>query len=132
MIKEANISYTPEKIDEFIEQITKEIESAKNIFQTALNRVKGMTIDEIVENTSAAEAYRDKITNAVEALNKKHSMYFNIVDMYEVGEMPDSVNSLWKLTGELDDYYSDLSKVEDVLDNIITAASKLTNFYSKQ
>lgn len=132
MIKEANISYSPEKIDEFVEQLTKEVESAKRIFETALEKVKGMGIGEIVDNISTAEAYREKITRAIEAIDKKHTMYFDIVNMYGVSDLPSNVRQLEKLTDKLDDYRFDLSRVEDVLEAVISVADKLTDFYSEK
>ena len=104
MIREANISYAPEKIDEFIAEINKEIETAKAIYESALSKVKGMNVGDIAEDQSAAEAYKDKLVRAEDAIRKKHTKYFDIVDMYEAGDMPKNVYQLWKLTNTLDDY----------------------------
>jgi hypothetical protein len=130
MIKENNISYTPEKIDEFITNITKDISTAENIYRSSLSKVLGLTVGEIAENSANIESYKDKLAGIVEAISKQHTKYFNIIDAYGVGEEPTNVKKLSKLTDKLDDYYSDLSKIEDVLDDLIIASKKLTNFYN--
>lgn len=131
MIKEANISYTPDKIDDFINQINADIEIAKNIFDTSLNKVKQINVGEILDNIDAAENYLIKIQTAGEMIRKKHEKYYNIVDMYGIEDLPSNVRTLEKLTETLDNYYFDLMKVEDTLSDVIEAAQKLTNFYNK-
>lgn len=126
------ISYTPEKIDEFIEQITKDIASAKNIFTTALNKTKEMSLNNIIEDPSSAEDFLEKLKEINEAINKKHTKYFDIVELYDFMDSPKNVKQLEYLVDELDHYYYDISKIETVLEEIIYAASKLTDFYNKE
>lgn len=130
MIKEANISYTPEKIDEFIVEASKEVETAKAIFETSLDRVKGTTIGDVVDNLSAAEVFADKLTKAYNAVNSKHTKYFNIIDMYDVTDMPENVRELEKLVDLLSNYTSDILNLEDAFNKVVSAAETLTNFYS--
>jgi len=132
MIKENNISYTPEKIDEFVAQLTKEVESAKNIFSVALNKVKDLSVGSITDNPSFAEGYLEKIKAANEIINKKHSKYFDIVDLYDVGDYPNNVKQLENLTDTLNNYYYDIMRIEDALEETISASKKLTNFYNQE
>jgi conjugal transfer/entry exclusion protein len=131
MIKETNISYTSDKIDDFINQINIDIETAKNIFNTSLSKVKQISVEDVLDNTEAAEDYLTKIQTAGGMISKKHKKYFNVVDMYGIEELPNNVRTLEKLTEILDNYYFDLMKVEDTLSGIIEATQKLTNFYNK-
>jgi hypothetical protein len=131
MIKETNISYTSDKINDFINQINVDVETAKNIFNTSLSKVKQMSVGDVLDNTEAAEDYLTKIQTAGRMISKKHEKYYNVVDMYGVEELPDNVRTLEKLTEILDNYYFDLMKVEDTLSGIIEATQKLTNFYNK-
>jgi len=131
MIKETNISYTSDKINDFINQINVDVETAKNIFNTSLSKVKQMSVGDVLDNIEAAEDYLTKIQTAGGMISKKHEKYYNVVDMYGIEELPDNVRTLEKLTEILDNYYFDLMKVEDTLSGIIEATQKLTNFYNK-
>ena len=130
MIKEANITYTPEKVDQFVLDLTKELDRAKTVYETARNKVMNMSVGEVLENLDGMKAYKDKLEKAVEMFNKLHTKYFDIVETFDFYGMPANVRALEKLVDKLDNYYSDLSKVEDVVDDMISAASRLTNLYS--
>jgi len=130
MIKENNISYTPEKIDTFITDIIKDINITDDIYKSVFNKISDTTLREIVENTFDADSYKDKLTKIIDTVSKKYTKYYNIIDAYEVGEEPDNVKKLSKLVDQLDNYYFDLSKMENALDSMISASNEFTNLYN--
>ena len=130
MIKENNISYAPEKIDTFITDIIKDINIIDDIYKSVFNKILDTTLREIIENTFDADSYKDKLTKIIDTVSKKHTKYYNIIDVYEVGEEPDNVKKLSKLVDQLDNYYFDLSKIENALDSMISASNEFTNLYN--
>lgn len=128
VLSESSISYTPEMIDKFVMESSNDLSSFKKIFNSHLGSVIGVTIQDILEDMERFENLQIKMENNEKIMSNKHTKYFNIVDMYEVYDMPGNVTKLEKITDEIDTLYYDYSKLPDVLEELIDSAKKLQVF----
>jgi hypothetical protein len=125
-------TYTPEKIDEFVASAKKDVEAARSIFMLAYEKILDINMGDVVNSTEQVDSLIDKITKSRFSINKKASTYMGAVNMEELGEYPDNVAELDKLANELDEIGDDMSKLDTVLENILSAAEELTGqFYNK-
>jgi hypothetical protein len=128
ILAEANISYTPEKIDEFIVTATKALSVGKRLFDSYVFEIADMNISNILSDPGGANQLLNKIRGVEQSLGKQHSMYFNIIDTFDVSNLPSNVRELEKLTDEIDNVYFDMGKIADALEYLINAADKFKEF----
>lgn len=128
ILAEANISYTPEKIDEFIVTATKTLSTGKKLFDSYVFEIVDMSISSILSDPGGANQLLNKIRGVEQSLSKQHAMYFDIVDTFDVNNMPRNVRTLEKLTDEIDTVYFDMGKIADALEYLIDAADKFKEF----
>lgn len=123
-IKEA-ITYTPEKVDEFVKQASKDLEDAKRILEVMHNKVTALSIGDALDNPESIEALKNQTDKAYNGVDKVHTKYFNIVNMYDTGETPENVEQLDKIVDELGDYSHKLMKLDTAVEDLIEVAEKL-------
>ena len=61
-------------------------------------------------------------------LAKKYDKFFNIVELYEIGEYPDNVTELDHLSSEVDNQSLRLSEIADALEDLITMTEKISKY----
>ena len=124
-----DISYTPEKIDEFVTSAEKEKSAAINVFKAIRSKIYDINIQNAIESQDELNSLLDKIKQTRSFLNTKAQKYYNVVEMYDVADYPDNISKLDNLTTNLDNINDDLSLLEDTVDNIIEAVEKLKGQY---
>jgi hypothetical protein len=124
-----NISYTPEKIDEFVTFAEKEKSSAINVFKAIRSKIHDISIQNAIESPDELNSLLDKIKQTRSFLDTKAQKYYNVVKMYDITDYPDNVSKLDNLTTDLDNINDDLYLLEDTLDNIVEAVKKLKGQY---
>ena len=124
-----DISYTPEKIDEFIASAEKEKTASINIFKAIRSKIQNISIQSAIESSDELSSLLDKIKQTRSFLNNKAQKYYNVIEMYGGNDYPDNVSKLDSLTTDLDNINDDLSLLEDALDNIMEAVEKLKGQY---
>jgi uncharacterized coiled-coil DUF342 family protein len=124
-----DITYTPEKIDEFITSAEKEKLAAIDIFKAIRSKIYDINIQNAIESPGELNSLLDKIKQTRSFLNTKAQKYYNVVEMYDVAYYPDNISKLDNLTTNLDNINDDLSLLEDTVDNIIEAVEKLKGQY---
>ena len=128
ILSEISISYTPEKIDEFIKLATKDLSSGKKLFDSYVFEIADMSISSILLDLGGANQLLNKIRGIEQALGRQYARYFDIVDAFEVGNLPSNVRELEKLTDAIDNVYLDMGKIADALEYLIDAANKFKEF----
>lgn len=123
-----NITYTPEKIDEFVNLAHKDLVAAQEVFRQNLRIIASITLFEMADKKAKYEQKYKEITQYANGLVKKHAQYYNVVDMYEVGELPPNVVKLDSLTGEIDNLAYDFGKIGDILQSLMDNTDGLVNF----
>jgi hypothetical protein len=124
-----DISYTPEKIDEFVTSAEKEKSAAINVFRTIRSKTYDISIQNAIESPDELNYLLDKIKQTRSFLNTKAQKYYNVVEMYDVADYPDNISKLDDLVTDLDNINNDLSLLEDTLNSIAEAVEKLKGQY---
>lgn len=125
------IGYTPEKIDEFVADATKTLDTGKKVFNIFLNRVGDLSLMNIIESPTEAEQLLQKIEETKTIINNKFEKYFDIADSYgydEFEDRPDNIEKLERLSSELDNLTDDYSPLIDVLNEMLDASRRLKQF----
>ena len=124
-----NISYTPEKIDEFVLSAEKEKSTAENIFRTLRSKIYDISIQNVIESSDEINSLLNKVKQTRSFLDSKAQKYYKVVEMYDVAEYPDNVYKLDDLVTKLDNINDDFYLLEEALDHIIEATNKLKDQY---
>ena len=127
-----DITYTPEKIDEFVATAQKEVAMAEGIFRITYQKILNITMSSIVESTKQLDELYNKLTEVRKFIDKKASLYYSIKEMYEFGEYPDNVTQLDDLSTKLDNVNEDLGQLREVIYSLTEASYALTGqFFTK-
>jgi hypothetical protein len=124
-----DISYTPEKIDEFITSAEKEKLAAENIFRMIRSKIYDVSIQNAIESPDEIDSLLDKVKQTRSSLNSKAQKYYKVVEMYDVADYPDNIAKLDDLVTKMDNLNDDFYLLEDTLDNIISVVDKLKSQY---
>ena len=122
------MEYTPERIDQYVKEASNAYNKGKQIFETLLNQILLLSINEVLENPEAAKALQQKVTDLENILRKTADKYYDIVKGYEVGEYPTNVIQLDNLYYDLDGLSLDASYLEYGITPLIDAADDLSKF----
>lgn len=123
-LKEA-ITYTPEKELELLEQAKKDLENAKKIYQAYYDRVLALGVDDLINNSESVEQFREKLSQAETAIDKTHSKYFNVVNLYTGDEENNTINELDQVVDSLSDVSYNIMNLETVVGNLIESVEKI-------
>jgi heterodisulfide reductase subunit B len=122
---EADLSYTPEKIDEFIRQAMKaldESETAKNKYHMD---IMTLTIEEVFNNKEGYEKLAEKINTHHEEVEKHYNKFYKIVEMYDFLNLPDNVRKLEKINERIYDTAQHIYHLSNALEEIVSAVEYL-------
>lgn len=122
---EADLSYTPEKIDEFIRQAMKaldESETAKNKYHMD---IMTLTIEEVFNNKEGYEKLAEKINTHHEEVEKHYNKFYKIVEMYDFLNLPDNVRKLEKINERIYDTAQHIYHLSNALEEIVSAVKYL-------
>jgi len=120
------ISYTPEKIDAFIVEAKKDIDLANSINNKYASVLIQASLATIHDNIQQMDSAQKKLLGAENYLQKKHTKFFDVVDAYEVGELPDNVRELEKLSDVIDNYYFKISDLAEAFEELINITKKIS------
>ena len=122
------MEYTPEKMDQYVREASNAYNKGKQVFETLLNQILLLSINEVLENPEAAKALQQKVTDLENILRKTADKYYDIVQGYEAGEYPTNVIQLDNLYYDLDGLSLDASYLEYGITPLIDAADDLSKF----
>jgi predicted secreted acid phosphatase len=125
------IEYTPEKIDEFVADASKTLDTGKKVFDLFLNRIGDLSVMSVIESPEEANQLLKKVQETKKVIENKFEKYFDITDAYgydEFEDRPDNIEKLERLATELDSLVFDYDPLIDVLTEMIDAARRLKQF----
>jgi hypothetical protein len=126
------INYTPEKIDEFIVAAEQAVQKGEALFKKYYNDILQISIADLVQSPESYKILSDNIEKSRKSIESLWNKFFDIVDMYEVGEYPDNVSKLDNLATKLDNIQIDISQLGNALGYIIDAGEEITGqLYNK-
>ena len=120
-----NREFSPEKIDEFVVQASKEANTGSRILESYINKVALLTVSDILEDQEKINSLITQIEEVQKQYFKLYNRYFNIVDLYDYLEAPDNVKMLEKRKDELDEIQMNLDDVKEALEILVEAATKI-------
>lgn len=129
-LTENRITYDPSKIDEFVEEAKKDIETGKNLINKFGTMLVNTPLIALYENLANAEAAQKKIAESEKYLRSKFDKFYDIVEMYySIDEdRPDNVDELDALATKLDDINYRLSDLGDGLEAFISMIGTISKY----
>jgi hypothetical protein len=124
---EANLSYTPEKIDEFVKQAMKALDESETVKNKYHMDIMALTIEEVFNNKDGYERLAQKIYNHHDEIEKHYNKFYKIVEMYDFLNLPDNVRKLEKINERIYDTAQDVYHLSNALEEIV----KAVNFISR-
>jgi len=127
VLNESNISYSPEMIDKFIMEAGNDLSSFKNILNSHLDKVSNVSIQNIIDDRSLYIQLHEKMKTNHRILSGKHSKYYNIVEMYDVRNMPQNVRKLELISDNIDRVLNEYNVLPEYLEDLINMSKKIGN-----
>jgi len=125
-----NVTYTTEKIEQFLQEATRDLTDSKKLYNIFFNKTIDLSISNIIENKDEVQKYLELIKNTEETLDKKHSKYFYIVDLYEYPYSDKNIHKLDRVTNDIDIIKYDIGRISDALEEVISASQIIDKLFS--
>jgi uncharacterized protein Yka (UPF0111/DUF47 family) len=125
MLENEGWSYSPEKIDEFVEAAGKDLTDAKKVLAGARNAITFVTLGEMMDDIARYESFVSEVEQYQKHYEKLYGKYYDIVDMYDYMDLPDNVNKLEKINDQIDAVQNDLYRVYNSMEEIVENVKKL-------
>lgn len=123
-----SVTYTPEKIDEFVIQAHKDLAEAQEFFRRSLRIIASVSLFEVAEKMPKYEQKYKELTRQTQEMIKKSTQYSRILDMYQGQEFPPNVAKLDAIAAEYDNLQFDVGKIGDILESLMETTQRVTNF----
>jgi hypothetical protein len=127
-INEGGISYDPSKIDEFIVEAKKDIQMAEALIQKFGSALINSPLITIFENLESMKSAQKKMSESQKYVQNKFNKFYDIVEMYEIGEHPDNVRVLDDLSNQLDNHSMTLYQLSDSFEELIDMTEKISRY----
>jgi hypothetical protein len=127
-LNEEGISYDPSKIDEFVAEAKKDIQMAIALIEKFGSAVVNSSLVSIFENLEKMKAAQQKMNESQKYLENKYNKFYNIVEMYEVGEYPTNVSELDDLANQLDNHSMTVYQLSDTFEELINMTEKISRY----
>jgi hypothetical protein len=125
-LNEEGISYQPEKIDEFIVEVKKDIEMGRSLLSNYTSLVVNASLISVFEDMDQMKAATDKMRESEKYLSKKFDKFYDITQLYDYMDFPDNVKELDDVSGELDKLAMSISDLYYGLEDLIELVDKLS------
>lgn len=127
-LNEEGVSYDPSKIDEFILEAKKDIQMGTALIEKFGSAVVNSSLVSIFENLEKMKAAHQKMEESRKYLESKFNKFYDIVEMYEIGEHPDNVRELDDLANQLDNHSMTVYQLADAFDELINMTEKISRY----
>ena len=116
---EADLSYTPEKIKEFIDEAQTYLNNARMLKDKYYMNVTTLTISEVMEAEVAYQKLSEKMNSDHNQIESKYNRYYEIIDMYDFMNRPENVNYFEKINDKIYDIAQDIYHLSQALEEIV-------------
>jgi len=127
-LNEDGVSYDPSKIDEFIVEAKKDIQMGTALIEKFGSAVVNSSLVSIFENLEKMKAAQQKMEESRKYLESKFNKFYDIVEMYEIGEHPDNVSELDDLANQLDNHSMTVYQLSDAFEELINMTEKISRY----
>ena len=128
LLKEISITYTPEKIDEFVKRAERDLSNIAGLFNIALQKTLELNVQNVTQAPEAIQNLTAKLKVAYDEVEEKNNTYYNVVESYELGEYPNNVKRLEALFNQIDNKNLNVYNLMDALDHLLEAGKELSEF----
>jgi len=112
-----DLQYTPDKINEFIQQAIKISGDGEAIYQSLFEQVKTISIEEGLTNLEGINVLKEKIRNLVQILGKKEDYFQNALNVSDNESLDDAVQKITSI-------YFKASNLDFFIDEYINVIEK--------
>lgn len=119
------IKYTPEKIDEFVRQAENVLDNVERVFNTSIQKISNINIQELLQSPDETKKLLEYLENFHKQVETKNEKFYDVVELYEIGEYPDNIKRLDELFNKIDNKNLDLYYSKDALRSIIDASDEI-------
>jgi hypothetical protein len=116
---EADLSYTPEKIAEFIDEAQTYLNNARMLKNKYYMNVTTLTISEVMEAEVHFQKLSEKMDSDHNQIESKYNGYYNIIEMYDFMNRPENINYFEKINDRIYDVAQDIYKLSQALEEIV-------------
>jgi len=117
------VTYSNEKLREFIPVIQKDINDSNKVLTTLQSKVFDVTFRSIIENPQLYSNLLSQIQQMTQVVSKKVDKYMSLTTGADLYASP-IADQVEKLSNELDNIYLAYSRLEDTLETLIELAGK--------
>ena len=122
---ENNLSYTPERIDQFVVEATKLLTDASNLKNKHYTNVVSLSISEVLENVKYYEQLAERMDEDHRIIEKQHDKFYNVVELYDYLDYPENVKNLSKINDKIYDTAQDIYHLSNALEEIVSAVEQI-------
>lgn len=119
------IKYTPEKIDEFVRQAENVLDNVEKVFNASIQKISNINIQELLQSPDETKKLLEYLENFHKQVETKNEKFYDVVELYEIGEYPDNIKRLDELFNKIDNKNLDLYYSKDALRSIIDASDEI-------
>ena len=116
---EADLSYTPEKIAEFIDEAQTYLNNARMLKNKYYMNVTTLTISEVMEAEVHFQKLSEKMNSDHNQIESKYNRYYEIIEMYDFMNRPENINYFEKINDRIYDVAQDIYKLSQALEEIV-------------
>ena len=127
-MNEGDVSYDPAKIDEFVAEAKKDIQMGVALIEKFGSAVVNSSLVSIFENLEKMKSAQQKMDQSRKYLESKYNKFYDVVEMYEVGEYPDNVSELDDLANQLDNHSMTVYQLSDAFEELINMTEKISRY----
>jgi len=128
LIEQNLISYTPERIDEFVAEANHMLKNIEPLVQGYYNKLLHVTIHWVFDNLDEFKHIIDKIEQNADRAESLATKYFDVVDTFDYMDYPSNVKQLDDIYTKLEQVQSDLKSIYDVYEAIYSSVEHFTQW----
>jgi hypothetical protein len=128
-IKPSEIGYSSKKIEEFTETAKKTLQNGISAFTKYKNLILNISLLDVVNNTEKYKTLLSDMDSDHDTIHTVFDKLFDVVDKYDILDMPDNIKKLENLVNNLDNLTLDIYYLMNALENIIEAGEDLNKQY---
>lgn len=123
---EFTIDYTLEKIDEFVKEAESVLDSVEKVFNMVKQKLVDVNIGSVVESSDEMKRLLEYLEKFHKNVESKNTKFYNIIEMYEIGEYPNNVKRLDELFSKIDHRNLDIYYLKDATTNILDVCETIS------
>jgi molecular chaperone GrpE (heat shock protein) len=128
-IQPSEIGYSPKKIEEFTETAKKTLQNGISAFTKYKNLILNISLLDVVNNTEKYKTLLSDMNNDHDTIHAIFDKLFDVVDKYDILDIPDSIRKLDDLVNNINNLTLDIYYLMNALENIIRAGEDLNKQY---